>query len=320
MDLHQNARLTFRSREALANHIMIEKVTLSAAAAAFKVSRKTAAKWVHRYRTLGLPGLRDRSSRPRRSPRRISSELIAAVIALRRQLRPAYQIAQATHLSPASVSRILRRAQLNRWRHLHPAPPVVRYEHPAPGDLLHLDIKGMTRYQQVSIRGDGRRRGRPAGRLCTSPSTIIPDSPFPACSPTSKAKPPSPFCATRLPSTPNTVSPSAACSPTTAPAIVPDNSAPLASNSASSTASPVPTLPAPTARRNASSKPPCANGPTFAITSTLRNAISSSRPGYSITTSIARMVVSVTLRPSAARLRWVQRLDRSQVPHPSRVL
>jgi transposase InsO family protein len=83
------------------------------------------------------------------------------VIALRRQLRPAYQIAQAVGISPATVSRILRRAQLNRWRHLHPAPPVVRYEHPAPGDLLHLDIKGMTRYQQVSIRGDGRRRGRP---------------------------------------------------------------------------------------------------------------------------------------------------------------
>ena len=37
----------------------------------------------------------------------------------------------------------------------------MRYEHAAPGDLLHLDIKGMTRYQQVSIRGDGRRRGRP---------------------------------------------------------------------------------------------------------------------------------------------------------------
>jgi len=50
MDLHQNARLTFRSRETLANRIMIEKVTLNAAAAAFNVSRKTAAKWVHRYR------------------------------------------------------------------------------------------------------------------------------------------------------------------------------------------------------------------------------------------------------------------------------
>jgi len=126
MDLHQNARLTFRSRETLANKIVIEKVTVKAAAAAFTVSRKTAAKWVQRYRALGVPGLRDRSSRPRHSPRRTSSELIAQVIALRRQLRPAYHIAQATHLSPATVSRILQRAHLNRWRHLHPLPPVVR--------------------------------------------------------------------------------------------------------------------------------------------------------------------------------------------------
>src|SRR3979411_2015737 len=161
MDLHQNARLTFRSREALAKKVMIDRLTLNAAAAAFNVSRKTAAKWWARYRALGWPGLRDRSSCPLHSPRRTSSELIAQVIALRRELRPAYQIAQATRLSPATISRILQRAHLNRWCHLHPAPPVVRYEHPAPGDLLHLDIKGMTRYQQVSIRGDGRRRGRP---------------------------------------------------------------------------------------------------------------------------------------------------------------
>src|SRR4030081_736626 len=161
MDLHQNARLTFRSREALAKKVMIDRLTLNAAAAAFNVSRKTAAKWWARYRTLGVPGLRDRSSCPLHSPRRTSSELIAQVIALRRELRPAYQIAQATRPRPPTISRILQRAHLNRWRHLHPAPPVVRYEHPAPGDLLHLDIKGMTRYQQVSIRGDGRRRGRP---------------------------------------------------------------------------------------------------------------------------------------------------------------
>ena len=103
----------------------------------------------------------DRSSRPRRSPRQTAPLLVEQVLALRRQLRPAFYIAQTTQLSPATVSRILQRAQLNRWRHLHPAPPVVRYEHPAPGDMLHLDIKGMSRYQRVSIRGDGRRRGRP---------------------------------------------------------------------------------------------------------------------------------------------------------------
>jgi transposase len=103
MDLHQNARLTWRSRETLANKIMSEKLTLKAAAAAFNVSRKTAAKWLRRYRILGLPGLRDRSSRPLRSPRRTSTELIAQVLILRRQLRPAYQIAQATHISPAGL-------------------------------------------------------------------------------------------------------------------------------------------------------------------------------------------------------------------------
>jgi hypothetical protein len=36
MDLHQNARLSFRSREALARKIMMEKVTLNAAAAALR--------------------------------------------------------------------------------------------------------------------------------------------------------------------------------------------------------------------------------------------------------------------------------------------
>ena len=136
-------------------------MTLKRAAARFNVTLKTAAKWVHRYRSFGLAGLRDRSSRPRRSPRRTGSRLVDQVIALRRQHRPAYQIAQATGLSAATVSRILQRARLSRWRDLHPAPPVIRYEHPSPGDLLHLDIKGMTRYQRVSIRGDGRRRGRP---------------------------------------------------------------------------------------------------------------------------------------------------------------
>src|ERR1700690_1695124 len=73
---------------------------------------------------------------------------------------PGYQIARRTGLSPASVSRILRRARLSRWRDLNPPPPVLRYEHPRPGDLLHLDIKGMTRFGEVSLRGDGRLRGK----------------------------------------------------------------------------------------------------------------------------------------------------------------
>jgi transposase InsO family protein len=159
MDIHKNARLTLRSREALVETV-IHGLGFSRAAASFRVTPKTAAKWVRRYQSEGAAGLRDRSSRPHRSPRTTSSSQVGLVIELRRQLRPAYQIARSTGLSPATVSRILRRARLSRWHDLHPRPPVVRYEHPFPGDLLHLDIKGLTRFQQVSWRGDGRRRGQ----------------------------------------------------------------------------------------------------------------------------------------------------------------
>jgi transposase InsO family protein len=159
MDIHQNARLTLRSREALVEFVS-GGLGFSRAAASFQVTPKTAAKWVRRYRQEGGAGLRDRSSRPHRSPRATSSSRVELVIELRRQQRPAYQIARSTGLSAATVSRILRRARLSRWRDLHPLPPVVRYEHPFPGDLLHLDIKGMTRFQQVVWRGDGRRRGQ----------------------------------------------------------------------------------------------------------------------------------------------------------------
>jgi transposase InsO family protein len=82
------------------------------------------------------------------------------VIQLRRQRLPGYLIAHRIGLSPASVSRILRRVRLSRWRDLNPPPPVQRYERETPGELLHLDIKGMTRFSEVSLRGDGRLRGK----------------------------------------------------------------------------------------------------------------------------------------------------------------
>jgi len=160
MDYHQNARLVVWSREQLARKVLLEGLTLKLAAASFNVSAKTAAKWVRRYRSGGVAGLCDRSSRPHRSPRRLAEALQASVIELRRGYMPGYQIARRTGISPASVSRILRRARLSRWRDLNPSPPVLRYEHPRPGDLLHLDIKGMTRFGEVSLRGDGRLRGK----------------------------------------------------------------------------------------------------------------------------------------------------------------
>ncbi len=160
MDLHQNARLTLRSRESLARYVLDEGFTRKAAAAAFRVSARTVSKWVGRFQSEGRAGLRDRSSRPRRSPRRVSDTLRERVLELRRQRKAAFWVARETGLSTATVSRILRRARLSRWRDLNPPPPVVRYEREHPGDLLHLDIKGMTRFAEVSQRADGRLRGK----------------------------------------------------------------------------------------------------------------------------------------------------------------
>jgi len=160
MDYHKNAPWTAISRERLARLVVVDGATVAQAAAQFGVSWKTAGKWIGRYRQFGAAGLTDRSSRPHRSPRQTSSLLVEKVLALRRGHMPGYAIARGTGLSPASVSRILRRARLSRWRDLNPPPPVVRYEHAAPGDLVHLDIKGMTRFSEVSLRGDGRLRGK----------------------------------------------------------------------------------------------------------------------------------------------------------------
>jgi len=160
MDYHKNAPWTAVSRGRVARLVIEDGVRLVSAAARFSVSSKTAARWVWRYRQLGDAGLADRSSRPHTSPRQTSSLLVEKVLALRRGHIPGYEIARRTGLSPASVSRILRRAKLSRWRDLNPPPPIQRYEHPRPGDLLHLDIKGMTRFSEVSLRGDGRLRGK----------------------------------------------------------------------------------------------------------------------------------------------------------------
>jgi transposase len=191
MDYHKNAPWTAISRERLSRMVISDGVTVSSAAARFRVSARTAAKWVGRYRQFGAAGMADHSSRPHHSPRQTSSVFVEKVLALRRLSYNGWRIGRELGLSPSTVSRILRRARLSRWRDLHPLPPVVRYEHPAPGDLLHLDIKGMTRFEEVSVRGDGRRTSTPVSWPCMWPSTITRAWPLPRCWLTKRLKPPS---------------------------------------------------------------------------------------------------------------------------------
>jgi transposase InsO family protein len=87
------------------------------------------------------------------------------VLALRRLRYNGWRIAQALGLSRATVSRILRRAGMNRLRSLDPPPPVVRYEHKRPGSLIHCDIKRLARIVKPGhrVHGDRTRETRRAG-------------------------------------------------------------------------------------------------------------------------------------------------------------
>src|SRR3981081_4536374 len=161
MDYHYHARLTIHRREELAKIVVQGRLRLKEAAAEFKLSRQSAAKWVRRFRAQGRSGLCDRSSRPRRSPRRSSAELVAQVEQLRRQRWTGVRIAQTTGLSRATVSRIPTRLKLNKIRMLDPVLPIVRYEHPAPGDLLHIDIKKLARIRKPGHRLTGNPQDAP---------------------------------------------------------------------------------------------------------------------------------------------------------------
>ncbi len=160
MDYHKNARTTVWSREQMVRQVIECGSTLAAAAAAAKVSARTAAKWIGRYRVEGRAGLADRSCRPLRLRKPTPPERAERVESLRRQRWTGVRIALATGLSPATVSRILRRHKLSRVRDLQPPRPANRYEHPNPGDLLHLDIKKLGRIAKPGHRVTGNPADR----------------------------------------------------------------------------------------------------------------------------------------------------------------
>ncbi len=164
MNIHQHARTTPRSREALVQRVARGAESGRDVAEALGVSERTVRKWVQRYRTEGAAGLQDRSCRPRRQPTATAPELIAWVLRLRRQRWTRPQIARALGLSRATAARVLQRHGLNR---LHPrarrARPALRV-HPAwrPGAPGHQELGRIGRIGH-RITGDRRARVRGIG-------------------------------------------------------------------------------------------------------------------------------------------------------------
>jgi transposase InsO family protein len=156
MNSHKNARTTYEGRKLLITRI--GQIGLIPAAEAAGISARTARKWLERYKAEGEAGLWDRRSRPHKTRESWDEQLLERVANLRRQRMPMQLIARVVGRSLATICRWLAALGLSSLKALEPAKPVLRYEHAAPGDLLHLDTKKLGRIVRPSHRVTGDPR------------------------------------------------------------------------------------------------------------------------------------------------------------------
>ena len=156
MNSHKNASLTPRGREHLVKNVASQGARKAAEAAG--VSARTASRWKRRHQLEGVAGLRDRSSRPHRSPTRIGADKAERIQGLRRNQRLGYaQIAERVGVSTSTVGRVCVQAGLAKLPAVQNSVPVRRYEKDRPGELLHLDMKKLGCFDQPGHRVTGDR-------------------------------------------------------------------------------------------------------------------------------------------------------------------
>ena len=158
MNVHKNARLTAFGRERFVKQVSERVLTPAAASAAAGVSLRTIYKWLKRFNKEGVQGLQDRGSRPRRLRCALNVKQRLRIEQLRRERRPYREIAKQVRVPLSTVARYVQRLGLNQLKVLDPKPPVQRYEHEHPGDMVHLDIKRLSRFWRPGHRVHGDRK------------------------------------------------------------------------------------------------------------------------------------------------------------------
>jgi len=159
---HKNARLAPAGRLCLVQAIAGGE-PVAHVARRFALSARTVWKWWGRYQAEGEAGLVDRSSRPHRLARQLPRARRRQILRARRKRWSSLQIAQHFQLPLSTVVTVQRRLGLNRLSRLEPMRPVIRYEKPRPGDLVHVDVKKLGRIGRVGHRIHGDRRTRVRG-------------------------------------------------------------------------------------------------------------------------------------------------------------
>ncbi len=163
---HANAPLTPLGRRRLAELVVVHGWPVRRAAERFQVSPATASKWAARLRAGS--SMSDGSSRPHSSPARIPVRLERRIVKLRylRRWGP-HRIGYHLGIPRSTVGRVLARHRMPLLAHLDQATGRVvrraephRYEHPRPGDLIHVDVKKLGR---IPDGGGHKKLGRTIG-------------------------------------------------------------------------------------------------------------------------------------------------------------
>lgn len=168
MNIHENARTTPSSRALLVRRVLEERWSARDAATAAGVSRRTAYKWLRRFQDGGGRELRDRTSRAHRIRHRVPDDWCSIIEYLRGFRQTAHAIGLELGIARSTVSAVLARRGLGPQSSLEPPRPLCRYERRRPGDLLHLDIKKLSRFVRPGHRvtGDRHRPSVGAGFDC----------------------------------------------------------------------------------------------------------------------------------------------------------
>jgi transposase InsO family protein len=157
MELHANARLTPHGRILMCRRVREQGWTVADAAAAAGCSERTCYRWLARF-DAGEP-MTDRSSAPRSVPGRTPSETEALIEQLRRLRWTSTRIAAELAMATSTVCAVLRRLGLHRLSRLEPPEPPNRYCRRHPGELIHIDIKKLGRFDRPGHRVTGDRTG-----------------------------------------------------------------------------------------------------------------------------------------------------------------
>lgn len=149
MNVHKNARSCPASRALLYKRVSEQGWSVREASVAVGISDRRGREWIRRAEA-GEP-LIDRSSRPHRG-KAIEPSIHAQIVSLRREWRTMRQIAAVVGVSHSTVARVCRAAGLSRLRQMERVATPVRYERERAGELLHIDIKRLGRFDRVGHR------------------------------------------------------------------------------------------------------------------------------------------------------------------------